>query len=92
VFERAQVLGLKINRGPAPLPFLESRYSPEAYPAELVPPDLKSEVEVTFLGEYLNRMPVPVVRLPPTCLKAPWSGAKGRRGGDAVPVSRPEPR
>jgi hypothetical protein len=60
------------SRGPAPLPFLEARYSPEAYPADLVPPALKGEVEVAFFREYLNRMPVSVVRLPPLCVKGPW--------------------
>ncbi len=74
VFDRAKALGLAVRTtpGPAPLPFVESRYSPEAFPAELVPPDLKSEVEVGMLREHLNRMPAPVVRVPASCAASPW--------------------
>jgi hypothetical protein len=72
VFDKAKALGWPVERGPAPLPFVEARYSPEAFPAELVPPDLKSEVEIEVLREHLNRMPAPVVRVPPVCTAAPW--------------------
>lgn len=72
VFERAEALGVPLRRGPAPLPFIESRYSPEAFPSELVPPDLKSEIETWLLRDFLNQMPISVVRLPPICCSAPW--------------------
>ena len=72
VFDKAKALECVVERGPAPLPFVEPRYSPEAFPAELVPPDLKSEVEIEVLRAHLNRMPVSVVRVPPICVAAPW--------------------
>ena len=64
--------GLAEGHGPSPLPFIEPRYSPEAFPSELVPPDLKSDVEVGLLHEFLNRMPVSVVRIPSICRVCPW--------------------
>jgi hypothetical protein len=73
VFNRAPVLGIQVGAAmPAPLTFVEPRYAPEAFPAELVPAELKGEVEVEFLREYLNRMPISTVRIPPACAPAPW--------------------
>lgn len=73
VLNRAAALGLSIGpRMPAPLPFVEARYSPEAFPSEMVPPELRGEVEVEVLREYLNRMPISVVRVPSACVPAPW--------------------
>lgn len=72
VFVQAEARGLELRPGPAPLPYIDSFYSPEAFPAENVPPDLKSSVDVMFLREHLNRLPVPVVRLPPASVRSPW--------------------
>ena len=73
VFHRARVLDLTVAPAtPPPLAFVEARYSPEAFPSELVPPDLKGEVEASLLREHLNKMPVSVVRIPPSCAPAPW--------------------
>jgi hypothetical protein len=72
VFDQGEILGLGLRQGPAPLPFVEARYSPEAFPVELVPANLRGEVDSTFLGDYLNELPVPVVRLPPACVYSPW--------------------
>lgn len=58
--------------GPAPLPYLDAQYSPEAFPTELVPHNLKYDVDVGFLRDHLNELPIPVVRLPPVCVRAPW--------------------
>jgi hypothetical protein len=58
--------------GPVPLPYIEPRYSPEAFPAELVPPGLKSEIDAAFLSAHLRELPVAVVRLPPSCVTSPW--------------------
>ena len=73
VFDRARALHLKVAEGMAPpLPFVEARYSPAAFPTELVPPDLRGEVETAFLSEFLNKMPIPVVRIPPSSVPTPW--------------------
>ncbi len=62
-----------LKQGPAPLPFIESHYSPEAFPAELVPGSLRDgTIGADFLRTYLNRLPIPVVRLPPACVVGPW--------------------
>jgi len=71
--QRATALGLRTGPAPAPVPFIEPQYSPEAFPTELVPADLKDEGEATsLLKEHLNKMPVPVVRMAPSCVVAPW--------------------
>lgn len=71
--QRAAALGLRTGPAPAPVPFIEPQYAPEAFPTELVPPDLKDEGEATsLLKEYLNKMPTPVVRMTPSCVVAPW--------------------
>lgn len=73
LFESSKLLGRAIESGPAPLPFIEPLYSPEAFPIELVPGDLKdSLIGKDFLRIYLNKLPLPVVRLPPTSILAPW--------------------
>jgi hypothetical protein len=74
VFHRAKALNLRpaLKAGPPPLPFIEARYSPSAFPADLVPAGLQSEIDKPFLREHLNRLPVPVVRLQPACVSGPW--------------------
>ena len=73
VFDLARARGLPIAPPmPPPLPFIEPRYSLEAFPAELVPPELKGEIEVEVLREHLNRVPISVVRIPTSCIPAPW--------------------
>ena len=71
--QKATLLGLRSGPAPAPLAFIEAQYSPEAFPTEVVPPDLKDEGEATsLLKEHLNKMPAPVVRMAPACVAAPW--------------------
>lgn len=72
VYRQLEVMAPEFASGPAPLPFIDAWYAPEAFPAELVPPGLKAEVDVGFLREYLNTLPIPIVRLPPACVGAPW--------------------
>jgi hypothetical protein len=72
VYRVTEHLAPELTPGPAPLPYIEPWYAPEAFPAELVPAGLKSEVDVGFLREYLNKLPIPVVRLQPACVGAPW--------------------
>jgi hypothetical protein len=72
IFRNASVDVPECDPGPAPLPFIESRFSPEAMPKDLVPQDLRRDVDLTFLKEYLEELPIPLVRLPPTCVDSPW--------------------
>ncbi|HET9897051.1 MAG TPA: hypothetical protein VFQ44_19120 [Streptosporangiaceae bacterium] len=71
VLERARELA-GIRAGTLPLPFIEPRYSPTTFPADLVPAGLRSEIDEPFLTEHLNRLPVPIVRLQPACVSGPW--------------------
>ena len=74
VFVRAQALNLRVSEHAAPpLPFVDPRYSPAAFPSELVPDDFKGKDAPEWLDDYLNRMPVSVVRIPPSAATAPWS-------------------
>jgi hypothetical protein len=71
--QKATALGLRSGPAPAPVPFIEAQYAPEAFPTELVPPDLKNESEATsLLRDHLNKMPIPIVRMTPSCVAAPW--------------------
>jgi hypothetical protein len=74
VFERARVLKIApgVKAAAPPLPFIEPRYSPSTFPADLVPAGLQSEIDRPFLREHLNRLPVSVVRLQPACVSGPW--------------------
>ena len=60
------------TRGSAPLPFIESRYSPEAVPRDEPPPDVRTTPDDLLLYEHLRRLPIPVIGLPPACVHAPW--------------------
>jgi hypothetical protein len=71
VFRRADFFGAPIRQGPAPLPFVEASYSPESFPSELVPYDLRPS-ETGFLQALMNRLPIPLVSLPQSCVRAPW--------------------
>jgi hypothetical protein len=73
VFAQAQQRFPGLEQGPAPLPYLEPSYSPEAFPAQLVPDQLADpHVAADFVKQHLLQLPVPLVRLPPACLSAPW--------------------
>ena len=62
----------EVTRGPAPLPYIEPQYSPQAIPRDDPPPDLKSDNNDDLLYKYLKRLPIPIVSLPPVCLEEPW--------------------
>jgi hypothetical protein len=72
VVARCEALHIRTRSRPAPLPFIEHDISPEAFPADLVPPPLSKDVDAPFFKEFLAALPVPVVRLPPFCVSAPW--------------------
>jgi hypothetical protein len=62
--------------GPAPLAYVEPEYSPAAIQADRpLPYGLRLGAAVTHadsLRDFLRTLPVPVVRLPPWCVKDPW--------------------
>ena len=71
-FKNAASARPEIQRGSAPLPYVESRFSPEAIPRDDPPPDLESQIDASFLGDFLKKLPIPLVILPPYCVDAPW--------------------
>lgn len=65
--------GSGVQKRPAPLPFIEPQYSPAAVESDRpLPPDLRLNAEVPFVGEFIKTLPVAVVSLPPWCVDAPW--------------------
>lgn len=71
VVDQAKLYVPEFKQGPAPLPFIETSFSPESFPSELVPYDLKPS-ETGFLQDLINQLPIPLVSLPQSCVKAPW--------------------
>ncbi len=61
-----------IRRGPAPLAYIESRFAPEAIPRDEPPLDLRSDAGDAIVHDYLAKLAIPVVGIPPTCLDNPW--------------------
>lgn len=58
---------------PAPLPFIESSYSPQAFPSTLLATQFNdSSLSGSFLGDHLNGLALSVVRLSPACVHSPW--------------------
>jgi hypothetical protein len=56
---------------PAPLPYVEPRFSARAIPLDEAPPELRS-VDAEFLKAFLARLPIAVLGLPAACVSAPW--------------------
>lgn len=56
----------------APLPYIESRYSPEAVLRDAPPADLTAEKNDSVLVRYLERLPIPLIALPEVCADDPW--------------------
>jgi len=57
---------------PAPLPYIESQYSPAAVPRDDPPAGLTAERDDPVLIAYLERLPIPVIALPEVCADDPW--------------------
>jgi hypothetical protein len=57
---------------PAPLPYIESQYSPAAVPRDDPPADLAAERDDSVLLRYLERLPIPLIALPAVCADDPW--------------------
>jgi len=61
---------LKIPHKTAPLPYIEPKYSPQAFTRNARPFELQSDAPL--LRQVIKEMPIPVVSLPPVCVDAPW--------------------
>ncbi|HVF91113.1 MAG TPA: hypothetical protein VNH22_13680, partial [Blastocatellia bacterium] len=61
---------LKIAHKTAPLPYIEPKYSPQAFTRNARPFELQSDAPL--LRQAIKEMPIPVVSLPPVCVDAPW--------------------
>jgi hypothetical protein len=57
---------------PAPLPYIESQYSPAAVPRDDPPADLTVGRDDSLLIAYLERLPIPLIALPEVCADDPW--------------------
>jgi hypothetical protein len=67
--------GLATTRGhkATPLSYVEPQYSPAAIQSDSpLPANLRPSVDFEFLEQYLDDIKVPVLRLPPWCIGAPW--------------------
>ncbi len=61
------------QHGSAPLTYVEPEYSPATIQSdEPLPVNLTLTADVDFLNECLESLPIPVLRLPPVCISAPW--------------------
>ena len=61
------------QHGPAPLTYIEPEYSPATIQSDMpLPPSLRLEADLEFLDQCLEAIPIPVLRLPPSCVSSPW--------------------
>jgi hypothetical protein len=62
-----------VKHGPAPLAYVEPEYTPATVQLDKpLPLALVLKAELTFLDEFMESLPIPVLRLPPWCVGAPW--------------------
>lgn len=72
-FVRAENREPGLKQGPAPLAFIEPEYSPAALESDKpLPSSLGLGADIDFLDDYLKSLPIPIIRLPPWCVEAPW--------------------
>ncbi len=73
VFVRAVKREPGLKAGPSPLPFIAPLYSPAAIESDKpLPSELSLQADLPQLDEFLQNLPMPVLRLPPWCVDAPW--------------------
>jgi len=60
----------RVDCRPAPLPYIDAKYSPEAQRRCEPPPDLQATSPE--LREFFKEMPIPVISLPPVTVESPW--------------------
>lgn len=66
--------GLGLPRPAPPLPYIENTYSPTALrPDDSGHLEKNDEVENSPLKDFFNRLPVPLLQLPPITVSAPWT-------------------
>jgi hypothetical protein len=59
--------------GPPPLPFIEPEYSPGSWEEDKgLPPSLLADFRLPELQAAIQRLPVPLLPLPPWCVHSPW--------------------
>jgi len=59
--------------GPAPLAYIDSQYSPATWEtAKGAPSALRDASDVRGLERFLETLPIPLLRLPPWSVDAPW--------------------
>lgn len=73
IFRHAKNQDSSIERGTAPLPYIDLHYSPHAIPRAESPSDLRSDVDAPFLQDFLKQLPIPIIGLPAVCLESAWS-------------------
>jgi hypothetical protein len=54
-----------------PLPYIEPLYTPKAIPRTYTRV-LKDRVTGKFVNQVLDKLPIPVIGLPPNCVRSPW--------------------
>jgi hypothetical protein len=60
------------RQAPPPLAYVDPEYSPAAVRAHSVPLLLRQDAELSFLEPFLQSLPIALIRLPATCIGAPW--------------------
>lgn len=60
------------ERPTVPLPYIEPLYSPHAVPRDLTAVLRDKVVDPSFLDNFLEELPVPIIGLPDVCSRAPW--------------------
>lgn len=71
-FRKAGYRDPAITLRPAPLPYIESQYSPAAIPRDDPPADLTVDRNDSVLISYLEGLPIPLIALPEVCADDPW--------------------
>jgi hypothetical protein len=61
-----------LDTPPAPLAYLDDRFSPYAVPRIEPPPELRFDVEAAFIRDFLSALPIPLLGLPPAAVEYPW--------------------
>lgn len=75
VLSHPNVIQAGIKPGPTPLPYIEAWYSPAARHSDK---PLRGDLELKVpgmdeeLASFLAGLPIPLLRLPPWCVDAPW--------------------
>lgn len=72
VFVQARRFDATLKQGPVPLSFIAAEYSPAAVQSDRPPASLMMAADLEFLEPFLRTLPVPLLRLPPWCVAAPW--------------------